>query len=93
MTHGSRFLLSAYHWQLTLQEFICFLYQQGENGQMHGCYNTYCSGFVQTDARIALDMIIEPVSIVRGPQFYVKLAVSQVLLSCLHMHICIDTMT
>ncbi|XVE55166.1 hypothetical protein DITRI_Ditri03aG0138000 [Diplodiscus trichospermus] len=52
-------------------------WMQGEDGKMHGCYNTYCSGFVQTDAQIALDMILEPVSVVRGPQFYVKLAVSQ----------------
>ncbi|XWS23566.1 hypothetical protein CRYUN_Cryun28dG0026000 [Craigia yunnanensis] len=52
-------------------------WMQSKNGQMYGCYNTYCSGFVQTDATIALDMILEPISVVRGPQFYVKLAVSQ----------------
>ncbi|KAL5779156.1 hypothetical protein ACOSQ2_009893 [Xanthoceras sorbifolium] len=42
-----------------------------------GCYNTYCPGFVQTNPSIPLDMVLEPVSVIRGPQYYVKLMVSQ----------------
>ncbi|CAK7346795.1 unnamed protein product [Dovyalis caffra] len=47
------------------------------NGEIHGCYNTYCSGFVHTNPRIPLDMVLEPVSVIRGQQYYVKLAVTQ----------------
>ncbi|KAK8489994.1 hypothetical protein V6N13_133166 [Hibiscus sabdariffa] len=50
---------------------------QVKNRQMTGCYNTYCPGFVQTDTSIALDMPLTPISVVRGPQYYVKLSVTQ----------------
>ncbi|GLT62623.1 hypothetical protein SLA2020_352440 [Shorea laevis] len=53
------------------------MYQQGVNGVTYGCYNTYCSGFIQTDRTIALDMILKPVSVLRRAQYHVKLAVSQ----------------
>ncbi|GMJ08706.1 hypothetical protein like AT4G23365 [Hibiscus trionum] len=50
---------------------------QVKSGQMTGCYNTDCPGFVQTDPSIALDMPLGPISIVRGPQYYIKLSVAQ----------------
>ncbi|KAE8700072.1 hypothetical protein F3Y22_tig00110562pilonHSYRG00041 [Hibiscus syriacus] len=50
---------------------------QRQNGQMIGCYNTYCPGFVQTDPSIELDMTLGPISVVRGPQYYIKLSVTQ----------------
>ncbi|OMO51048.1 hypothetical protein COLO4_37839 [Corchorus olitorius] len=50
---------------------------QIKNGKMHGCLNTECAGFVQTDPTIGLDMILKPYSVVRGPQYYVKLAVNR----------------
>ncbi|KAE8673973.1 tRNA-dihydrouridine(20) synthase isoform X1 [Hibiscus syriacus] len=53
------------------------LWGQRQNGQMIGCYNTYCPGFVQTDPSIALDMTLGPISVVRGPQYYIKLSVTQ----------------
>ncbi|GKU90647.1 hypothetical protein SLEP1_g4617 [Rubroshorea leprosula] len=50
---------------------------QGVNGVMYGCYNTYCPGFIQTDRTIAVDMILKPISVLRGAQYHVRLAVPQ----------------
>jgi hypothetical protein len=44
---------------------------------MHANDNN-CSGFVQTNPIIPLDKVLGPVSAVRGPQHYAKLAVTQV---------------
>ncbi|XP_031258359.1 uncharacterized protein LOC116116437 [Pistacia vera] len=50
---------------------------QAAGGISHGCYNTYCSGFVQTDTTIALGMVLEPISVVGGTQYYISLEINQ----------------
>ncbi|KAL5776666.1 hypothetical protein ACOSP7_009592 [Xanthoceras sorbifolium] len=53
------------------------IWGQLSSGAQIGCYNTYCQGFVQTNPSIPLDMVLELVSVIGGPQYYVKLMVSQ----------------
>ncbi|XP_048331048.2 protein neprosin-like [Ziziphus jujuba] len=68
-------------WMVNINQFgdaqtrLYTIWGQAVNGVMHGCYNTYCSGFVQLNPQIALGMVLEPISIIRGPQYYVKLEV------------------
>ncbi|KAL4290084.1 hypothetical protein GQ457_14G003320 [Hibiscus cannabinus] len=66
--------IDLYHDNLTR---LYAAWVQVTNGKQTGCYNTYCPGFVQTDTAIALDMPLVPVSVVRGPQYYIKLSVTQ----------------
>ncbi|KAL5846243.1 hypothetical protein ACOSQ3_009767 [Xanthoceras sorbifolium] len=45
-------------------------WMQLSSGAQIGCYNTYCQGFVQTNPSIPLDMVLELVSVIGGPQYY-----------------------
>lgn len=46
--------------------------------QETGCYNLLCSGFVQTDNRIAIGAAISPISASNGGQFDIDLLVWKV---------------
>ncbi|KAG8084932.1 hypothetical protein GUJ93_ZPchr0010g9313 [Zizania palustris] len=48
---------------------------QNDAYQETGCYNLHCSGFVQTNARIAIGAAISPVSSVAGRQFDITLLI------------------
>lgn len=46
--------------------------------QATGCYNLLCSGFVQTNNRIAMGAAITPTSSYRGAQFDISLLIWKV---------------
>ncbi|KAK9292916.1 hypothetical protein L1049_021224 [Liquidambar formosana] len=46
-----------------------FTYWTSDSYQATGCYNLLCSGFVQTNSRIAIGAAISPVSSVSGSQY------------------------
>ncbi|XP_023542314.1 uncharacterized protein LOC111802247 [Cucurbita pepo subsp. pepo] len=52
-----------------------FTYWTTDAYQATGCYNLLCSGFVQTNNRIAIGAAISPVSSYRGKQFDIGLMV------------------
>lgn len=57
--------------------FLCFILQT-DAYQATGCYNLLCSGFVQTNNRIAIGAAISPRSSYRGRQFDIGLMVWKV---------------
>ncbi|KAL5230833.1 hypothetical protein ABZP36_029609 [Zizania latifolia] len=52
-----------------------FTYWTNDAYQETGCYNLHCSGFVQTNARIAIGAAISPVSSTAGRQFDITLLI------------------
>lgn len=46
--------------------------------QETGCYNLHCSGFVQTNNRIAIGAAISPTSVYNGRQFDISLLIWKV---------------
>lgn len=52
--------------------------------QATGCYNLLCSGFVQTNNRIAIGAAISPISSYRGKQFDIGLMVWKVSSFLIH---------
>ncbi|PKI42655.1 hypothetical protein CRG98_036937, partial [Punica granatum] len=52
-----------------------FTYWTNDAYQTSGCYNLLCSGFVQTDSRIALGAAISPTSSYNGGQFDISLLI------------------
>jgi hypothetical protein len=46
--------------------------------QETGCYNLHCSGFVQTNSRIAIGAAISPTSVYNGRQFDISLLIWKV---------------
>ncbi|KAG8383221.1 hypothetical protein BUALT_Bualt05G0161900 [Buddleja alternifolia] len=52
-----------------------FTYWTSDAYQATGCYNLLCSGFVQTNNRIAIGAAISPMSSYRGGQFDISLLV------------------
>lgn len=54
------------------------MFQEGENGKLHGCVNTYCPGFVQVSKYIVPGMVLSPVSVIGGPQYYIQLMLDRV---------------
>lgn len=51
---------------------------QNDAYQETGCYNLYCSGFVQTSNRIAIGAAITPISSFNGPQFDITILIWKV---------------
>lgn len=56
-------------------------YLQSDAYQATGCYNLLCSGFVQTNNRIAIGAAISPTSSYAGGQFDISLLIWKVI-SC-----------
>lgn len=54
------------------------LNKQSDAYQATGCYNLLCSGFVQTNNRIAIGAAISPTSSYNGGQFDISLLVWKV---------------
>ncbi|KAF8040781.1 hypothetical protein BT93_B2877 [Corymbia citriodora subsp. variegata] len=52
-----------------------FTYWTTDAYQTTGCYNLLCSGFVQTDSRVALGAAISPTSSFNGGQFDISLLI------------------
>lgn len=52
---------------------------QSDAYQATGCYNLLCSGFVQTNNRIAIGAAISPTSSYNGGQFDISLVIWKVL--------------
>lgn len=52
---------------------------QSDAYQATGCYNLLCSGFVQTNNRIAIGAAISPTSSYNGGQFDISLLVWKVI--------------
>lgn len=48
---------------------------QSDAYQATGCYNLLCSGFIQTNSRIAIGAAISPISRYRGGQFDITLLI------------------
>ena len=55
-----------------------FVLLQSDAYQATGCYNLLCSGFVQTNNRIAIGAAISPVSSYKGGQFDISLLIWKV---------------
>lgn len=55
-----------------------YIYMQTDAYQATGCYNLLCSGFVQTNNRIAMGAAITPTSSYRGAQFDISLLIWKV---------------
>ena len=58
-----------------------FISMQSDAYQATGCYNLLCSGFIQTNNRIAIGAAISPVSSYKGGQFDISLLIWKVLFS------------
>jgi len=54
-------------------------YLQSDAYQATGCYNLLCSGFVQTNNRIAIGAAISPTSSYGGGQFDISLLIWKVI--------------
>jgi len=54
-------------------------YLQSDAYQATGCYNLLCSGFVQTNNRIAIGAAISPTSSYAGGQFDISLLIWKVI--------------
>ncbi|XP_051121641.1 uncharacterized protein LOC127245039 [Andrographis paniculata] len=52
-----------------------FTYWTTDAYQATGCYNLLCSGFVQTNSRVAIGAAISPVSLVGGNQFDITILI------------------
>ncbi|KAL6848107.1 hypothetical protein ACP4OV_022235 [Aristida adscensionis] len=52
-----------------------FTYWTSDAYQETGCYNLHCSGFVQTNNRIAIGAAISPTSVYNGRQFDISLLI------------------
>ncbi|WCJ43724.1 hypothetical protein M5689_024447 [Euphorbia peplus] len=52
-----------------------FTYWTSDSYQATGCYNLLCSGFVQTNSRIAIGAAISPVSSLQGNQFDITILI------------------
>ncbi|XP_059665695.1 protein neprosin-like [Cornus florida] len=52
-----------------------FTYWTSDSYQATGCYNLLCSGFVQTNSRIAIGAAISPISSFSGNQFDVSILI------------------
>ncbi|KAI4370228.1 hypothetical protein MLD38_018598 [Melastoma candidum] len=52
-----------------------FTYWTSDSYQATGCYNLLCSGFVQTNSRIAIGAAISPVSSFSGSQFDITILI------------------
>lgn len=52
-----------------------FTYWTSDSYQATGCYNLLCSGFVQTNSRIAIGAAISPVSFISGNQYDVTILI------------------
>ncbi|KAG8045832.1 hypothetical protein GUJ93_ZPchr0008g11687 [Zizania palustris] len=52
-----------------------FTYWTTDAYQATGCYNLHCSGFVQTNSRIAIGAAISPTSVYNGRQFDISLLI------------------
>ena len=54
-------------------------YLQTDAYQATGCYNLLCSGFVQTNSKIAIGAAISPTSSYSGGQFDISLLIWKVI--------------
>lgn len=52
-----------------------FTYWTSDSYQATGCYNLLCSGFVQTNGKIAIGAAISPVSTYKGSQFDITILI------------------
>ena len=55
------------------------MFLQSDAYQATGCYNLLCSGFIQTNNRIAIGAAISPVSSYKGGQFDISLLIWKVI--------------
>lgn len=60
-------------------DYYCYYYYlQSDAYQATGCYNLLCSGFVQTNNKIAIGAAISPTSSYSGGQFDISLLIWKV---------------
>ncbi|KAH6803965.1 carboxyl-terminal peptidase [Perilla frutescens var. frutescens] len=52
-----------------------FTYWTSDSYQATGCYNLLCSGFIQTNSRIAIGAAISPVSAIHGNQYDITILI------------------
>ena len=52
---------------------------QADGYQNTGCFNVYCSAFVQVDQHNFLDMAINPISVYKGIQYVSEFTIVQVI--------------
>ncbi|KAJ9703094.1 hypothetical protein PVL29_004742 [Vitis rotundifolia] len=52
-----------------------FTYWTSDSYQATGCYNLLCSGFVQTNSKIAIGAAISPVSLISGNQYDITILI------------------
>jgi Neprosin len=74
-------LCCNYHdltFQLVLSVVATDETQQTDAYQETGCYNHYCSGFVQTNNKIAIGAAISPTSYYSGRQFDISILIWKV---------------
>jgi len=64
----------------TADECCIIFVWQTDAYQETGCYNLHCSGFVQTNNRIAIGAAISPTSVYNGRQFDISLLIWKVYL-------------
>lgn len=64
-----------------VMKIIINYYMQSDAYQATGCYNLLCSGFVQTNNKIAIGAAISPTSSYAGGQFDISLLIWKVI-SC-----------
>lgn len=64
----------------TMRCLNCCDGMQTDAYQATGCYNLHCSGFVQTNNRIAIGAAISPTSVYNGRQFDISLLIWKVIL-------------
>jgi hypothetical protein len=62
----------------TADECCIIFAWQTDAYQETGCYNLHCSGFVQTNNRIAIGAAISPTSVYNGRQFDISLLIWKV---------------
>jgi hypothetical protein len=61
-----------------MQLYVPLRPHQTDAYQTTGCYNLLCSGFIQTNSRIAMGAAISPTSGYNGGQFDISLLVWKV---------------
>lgn len=65
--------------QKTKVKLLHYYFSQSDAYQATGCYNLLCSGFVQTNNRIAIGAAISPTSSYNGGQYDISIMIWKVI--------------
>lgn len=71
-------LINSDHLQNPPLLFVMGSIQQSDSYQATGCYNLLCSGFIQTNSKIAIGAAISPVSLAAGNQYDITILIWKV---------------